>query len=270
MTFNSNFFDKFEYMTSPNIAVPHAFTTRFGGVSHGIFESFNLGENTGDDHANIAENYRILCDALGVPTGNMVFSRQVHEATVRTVGYDDRHELFTPIPYDADGLVTDKPDLALVIFTADCIPVLLHDPVKNVIGSVHCGWRGTMMDIAGEAVRVMNRDFGSNPSDIRAAIGPGISLCCFETGDDVADAAKNVLPDCWEKFVFPKGNGKFMVDLKGVNKQLMENMGVLHENIEISDECTMCSHEKYWSHRYTKGQRGSQASVIMLKGSAVN
>ncbi len=253
------------YMTARNIDTPHAFTTRFGGVSGGIYSSLNLGENTGDSSENIAENYAALCRALDIPQESLVFSRQVHRADIREVGYGDKHELFSPIPYEADGLITDKPMLPLVIFTADCIPVLLHDPVRKAVGAVHCGWRGTVLDIAGNTVRKMQERYGSHPQDIRAAIGPGIGLCCFETGDDVANAVYNILGKDADRFVLPKEE-KYMVDLKGINSFLLQKAGLLSENIAVSGECTMCSHEKYWSHRYTKGQRGSQASVIMLKG----
>lgn len=254
-------------MTASNIDTVHAFTTRFGGVSKGIYTSLNLGEHCGDINENVTANYMKMCDALNLPFENMVFSRQVHKSEVRTVSYDDRHRLFSPIGYEADGIITNLPELPLVIFTADCIPVLLHDPVSNAIGAVHCGWRGTVLDIIGKAVQKMQVEFGCNPSNIKAAIGPGISLCCFETGSEVADAVQLILGCEADRFVFPKGK-KFMVDLKGINKYLLEKSGVLTENISVSDECTMCSHDKYWSHRYTNGKRGSQASIIMLKGSA--
>lgn len=267
MAFISNHYNEITYITSSCISAIHAFTTRTGGISSGIYTSLNLGENTGDTHDNVSENYRRICSALSIPIENLVFSRQVHGTDIREAHYSDTHTLFSVIPYEADGLVTNEPDLPLVIFTADCIPLLLHDPVLGVISAVHCGWRGTVGNIAGRAVQKMQELYGCNPKNIHAAIGPGISLCCFETGDDVANAVYDILHKDADGFVFPKGE-KFMVDLKGINRRLLEISGVLSENIDISDECTMCSHEKYWSHRYTKGRRGSQASIIMLKGSA--
>lgn len=258
------------YMTSDNIPTVHGFTTRYGGVSSGIYESLNLGEHRGDEDENVRENYRLLTEALGLK--RLVFTKQVHGNTVRHVTSADAHELFSPIPYEADGLITDEPDLALVIFTADCIPILLCDPVRGAIGAVHAGWRGTVSDIAGEAVRKMWAEFGSNPSDIRAAIGPGIDKCCFETGAEVPAAVLNALKDVCDHvspadYITPALGGKFMVDLKAVNRTLLISSGVKPENISVSDECTKCLHDKYWSHRHTGGNRGSQASVIMLKGS---
>ena len=189
----------------------------------------------------------------------------MHGNTVRRVTGADAHKLFTPVPYEADGLVTDEPGVALVIFTADCIPILLHDPVRGAVGAVHAGWRGTVADIAGEGVRKMVSEFGCDPADIRAAIGPGISRCCFETGAEVPEAVLGVLPDGGRFIADGAKEGKFMVDLKGVNRALLMRAGVLPENIAESDECTMCSHDKYWSHRFTKGARGSQASLIFMQ-----
>lgn len=250
------------YMKSPNIPYTHGFTTRFGGVSEGIYAELNLGEHRGDSEENVRENYRLLSEALGLK--NICFTRQVHGNTVRRVTAADRHELFSPVPYEADGLITDDPGCSLIIFTADCIPILLADPKKGAVGSVHAGWRGTVTDIAGECVRSMEREFGSAPGDIVAAIGPGIDRCCFETGPEVPDAVRAILKSAGE-FIFPgEKEGKFMVDLKGVNRALLIKSGVLPENISVSDECTKCLHDKYWSHRFTGGSRGSQASVITL------
>ncbi len=255
-----------QYMTSPNIPVTHGFTTRLGGVSGGIYSSLNLREHCGDSRENIAENYRRIASALGVST--LCFTRQVHKNTVRTVTAKDAHTLFEPVPYEADGLITEDPNCALVIFTADCIPILLWDREKNAVGALHAGWRGTAADIAGVGISRMIEEFGSEPKNIFAAIGPGIGQCCFETGCDVPEAMAKTLPNAMD-FVKPgKVSGKFMVDLKGINRALLIRAGVPAENISVSDECTMCLHDKYWSHRFTGGERGSQASIIAAKGLA--
>ena len=264
MGFSENEKNGVVYMTAPNIGTLHAFTTRYGGVSGGIWKSLNLGENRGDDRECVRENYRRLKDALGIG-GDIVFSRQVHGTNILKAGEEHRHGLFDPIDYEADGLITDVPGLPLIIFTADCIPVLLHDPVRKVIGAVHAGWRGTVSDIAGKAVRQMAETYGCDPVNIRAAIGPGIGPCCFETGPEVPEAVRGVLGGEAESYIRPgEREGKSMVDLPGVNRALLMRAGVPGENIALSGECTMCLNEKYWSHRHTKGERGSQASVIML------
>lgn len=255
------------YTTSSNISAVHAFTTRFGGVSEGIYSSLNLGQNLGDEPARVQENFRLLGAALGFEPGELVFSRQVHKTDVRLVGKADRHEPYAPTPYEADGLITAEKGVPLIIVTADCVPILLHDPVREAIGAVHAGWRGTVADIIGKAVAEMHSLLGCSPLNIRAVIGPCISLCCFETGPEVPEAVKSALGDDASLFIQPSAD-KYMVDLKGINKRLLERAGVLPGNIETSDECTSCLSNKYWSHRATKGKRGSQASVIMLKGRA--
>jgi len=257
------------YMTSPNIDTPHAFTTRFGGVSSGVYESLNLAHRAGDDPIKVRENYTIICRALGISIDDIVCSNQVHETYIRVATSKDRGGLYSPgqlakkNPYHADGLITLTPGLALMIFTADCVPILLYDPMKRAIGAVHAGWRGTVSDIASTAVRKMESEFGCVPADVKAAIGPCISKCCYETDADVADAIRLALPDATDD-CFTQHGDKYMVDLKKVNYLLLRNAGLI--DIVISEECTSCSSDKYWSHRKTNGKRGSQAAVIAMKG----
>lgn len=270
MPFSESRIGELRLMVSSNITTTHAFTTRYGGVSSGIYTSLNLGQNLGDDPASVRQNYEILGAALGFDPSGLVMSRQVHGADVRLVSSDDKLPPFQPIPYEADGLITAEKGVPLIIFSADCVPILLFDPVGSAIGAVHAGWRGTTKDIAGEAVRKMSGSLGCTPSDIHAAIGPCISACCFETGDDVKTALAHTLGRDAARFIVTHktvANGeKHMIDLKGINSLLLERAGIRPENIEISPDCTSCLNDKYWSHRATNGQRGSQISVIMMKG----
>lgn len=240
-------------MTASGIQTTHAFTTRHGGVSSGIYSTLNLAQRAGDALENVKENYALVCRALGIKTSDIVCSTQVHGVHIRVVTKQDAGKLFMPNPHRADGLITETPGVALVVFTADCVPILLHDPVRKAVGAIHAGWRGTASNIVGEAIKKMEHEFGCKCGDIRAAIGPCISKCCYETDSDVA----NALPE-----VSTKHGKKFMVDLKEANRKLLVKAGV--QNIEVSDECTSCESDKYWSHRKTKGQRGTQAAIIML------
>ena len=253
------------YMTSGVLRCRHAFTTRFGGVSSGYLESLNLGENRGDEEENVRENYRRVCEALGVAPDFLVFSRQVHGAAVRVVTQGDRHALFAPVPYEADGLVTNEPRLTLTVFTADCVPVLLCDRENAVIGAVHCGWRSSVQDILGNAVDAMCA-LGAKPESICAAVGPAIGSCCFETDADVPQAVRGYIGAEAEACIRPEPGreGKFLVDLRGANRLRLLQLGLKEENIDVSDECTVCKSDKYWSHRATKGLRGSQAALITL------
>ena len=252
-----------QFLTAGGVA--HGFSTRIGGVSSGIFTSLNLGTARGDDPACVEENFRRFCSAIGADFDKLVTTSQVHGDVIRTVSVDDvKRDLFSPNRYECDGLITDQPGFALTVFSADCIPVLLYDPVRRVIAAVHAGWRGTAQDIAGKAARKMQQEYGCLPEHILAAIGPGISQCCFETHSDVPEAMTDALGDLVTPHVLSLSSGKFKVDLKGINATLLTRAGVFSEHIEISTDCTACLHETYWSHRVTQGQRGSQAAMIQL------
>ena len=265
MSFIENNKNGFVYMTASNIETVHAFTTRFGGGSQGIYSSLNLSVSSGDTRENIESNYKIMCSALGLPLEDMVYTKQVHKAYVQPVTKQDSTWLFDTVPVDRDVLITNVPGLPIIAFTADCIPVLLYDKVAGAVGAIHAGWRSTVQNIVGNAVFEMSKNYGSKLENIMCAIGPGIGKCCFETDSDVPEAVISVLGKKGEQYVRPQGD-KFYVDIKGVNSELLQRAGVPQENIEVSDECTICCHDKYWSHRYTKGRRGCQACVIMLKG----
>lgn len=253
---------------SPRMAqmgIPHGFTTRPGGVSQGIFSSLNLAPNRGDDPANVRENYRRVCRALGVEESGLVFSRQVHRDDVRRVTAADMGKgLDRAVDYEADALVTDMPGVTLVVFGADCVTMLLCDPVRRVVAAAHAGWRGTALGIAQKTVERMAADYGCRRQDILAAIGPCIGKCCFETHGEVPTAMTAALGDAALPYIKELGGDKFKVDLKGLNALWLTRAGVPGEQIDISPDCTMCRPDKYWSHRYTKGERGSQAALISL------
>jgi len=253
----------FEYLIAENIPIPHAFTGRAGGVSEGHLSSLNLGMHRGDDPENVVKNYEILADALGFSVEKLVLANQTHSDTVRVVTESDCLGSLSHRDYpECDGLVTNTPGVALAVFTADCTPVLFYDPVTGAVGAVHAGWRGTAAGIAAKAVETMARAFGSRPGDIRAAIGPNIGLCCFETDGDVPEAMRAALGEAATPYIFSCGE-KYKVDLKGINALWLRRAGV--ENIKIATECTVCQAHRFWSHRVTKGQRGSQGAVIVRK-----
>lgn len=260
---------KIPFQISPRLeeaGVTHGFTTRLGGVSEGIFSSLNLGIHRGDEPGRVRENYRRVCDALGVEMGKLVFSCQVHRDEVRCVTAADWGKgLDWEVDYEADGLVTDVPGTTLVVFGADCLTILLYDPVRRVIGAVHSGWRGTALGTVERCVEKMVGQYGCRARDIVAALGPGISQCCFETGGEVPEAMRVALGEETAQFVDRLETGKYKVDLKGINALWLKRSGILATNIDISPDCTMCHPEKYWSHRYTKGERGSQAALISLE-----
>ena len=247
-----------------NGAIVHGFSTRKGGVSPTPWDSLTLDARRGEDLANVQENFRRLCTALDTDVQRAVLSRQVHRSDVRRVTAEDCGKgLWQPQDYDsADALVTDVPGIPLIVFSADCNVLLLHDPVRRVIGAAHAGWRGTAAGIAAETVRVMAEDYGCDPADLRAAIGPAIGPCCFETDGDVPEALRAALGDAAEPFMAWNGS-KWHIDLKAVNALWLQKAGVTH--IDICDHCTACRPDLYWSHRKMGLRRGEQAALIALR-----
>ncbi len=251
-----------EYLTAEGITVPHCFTTRFGGVSEGIFDSMNIAIKEGETEEHVRQNLTILADALGFDLDNLVTTRQTHSDIVRVVTKADHRGIFHRDHPECDGLVTNDPGTALMIYTADCTPLLFHDPVTGAVGAAHAGWKGTVAAIGPKTVKAMVEAFGCDPKNIRAAIGPNIGFCHFETDADVPEALLAAFGPEAAEFIRPQGN-KYYVNLKEINALILRRCGLRH--IEISESCTVCEHDRFWSHRYTKGQRGSQGAVILCK-----
>ena len=253
-----------EYLRSENIAVPHCFTTRLGGVSAGIFKSLNLSQNRGDPTENVVENFRRIGSVLGFIPNDVVNARQTHSDTVVKVGNENRGKLTVPGASPVcDALITNEPGIALYVSTADCTPILFYDPVTGAVGAAHAGWRGTASAIAAKTVQAMAAYFGTDPKNIRAAIGPNAGVCHFETDADVPNAMLEAFGEEVYAFIHPKGD-KYYVNLKEINALILRRCGVT--DISISDCCTMCQPDRFWSHRVTKGQRGAQGGIIVCQG----
>ena len=258
----ARFINNIELLMADNISADHAFTTRHGGVSKAPFDSLNLGLHRGDDDDCVAENRRRLAAALGFDPQKLVLTHQTHSDIVRpvtsrdAVGFD--HRLYP----ESDAIITNEPGVALWIFTADCTPILLEDPVTGAVGAVHAGWRGTASAIVSKTVEKMCSLYGCDPKNIRAAIGPNIGFCCFETDGDVPKAMVERFGQGAMPFIRQQGE-KYYVNLKELNALALRQVGV--ENIAISDACTVCQCDRFWSHRVTKGVRGSQGAIIQCR-----
>ena len=254
--------DKLEYLTAEGICVPHCFTTKLGGVSTGIFSSMNIAIKLDEKEENVTRNYEILGDALGFEICDLVLTRQIHSDIVRTVSRADCNGCFHRNYPECDGLVTNDPGVVLTIFTADCTPLLFHDPVTGAVGAAHAGWKGTAQNIGGKTVEAMVRSFGCDPADIRAAIGPNVGQCHFETDADVPEAMIRAYGEEVKQFIETRG-AKFHLDLKAINALALRRAGV--RRIDISEDCTMCSPDRFWSHRITGEKRGTQGAIIVCK-----
>lgn len=241
------------------------FSTRIGGVSHKEFAAMNLGFNRGDDDDLVVENYRRFADAMQVPLMAMTAGAQDHGITVRRVTKDNAGiGIWKAKDMESvDGLVTNEKELPLVIYCSDCVPLYFYDPKHEAIGLSHAGWRGTVNGMAKATIEKMQAEFGTDPKDLLAAVGPSIAKECFEV-DEPCAAEFLKLPGS-EAFVVENGGGKFHVDLWACNVSYMVQCGMLPENITVGGVCTMCNSDLLFSHRVTRGKRGSNAALLMLR-----
>lgn len=248
------------FFRSENLACRHGFSTRRGGVSViAHLASLNLGTDRGDDDAAVSENRRRFAAAVGYAPERAVSAHQIHSASVITVPETDagRND------FSCDGFVTRTPGLALIVKIADCVPILLCDSANGVIAALHAGWRGTVADIAGAGIAAMIKS-GADPRTVYAAIGPCIHACCYEVGEEVADAVRAVTGEDSVRFLTDRGRGKYMADLPAINAFLLERVGVPADHISISDRCTCCESDLFFSHRALAGKRGVMAAAIVL------
>jgi len=265
------------YLTFPSFdripSLYHAFSTRKGGVSGGIYSSMNLNFDRGDEVIHVLQNYTILCDAVGIDPITLVFSDQTHTSNIVAAAREDCGKgLVRPKTWkDVDGLVTKDPEVSLVTLYADCVPLFFADPVKRVVATAHAGWKGTVLAIASKMVDVMKTRFLCDPKDILVGIGPSIGICCFEVDETTADAFQSlpasVTEGCIRKRSGSAGSSgsKYDISLQEINRNLLLQAGVTMDHIEIADICTKCNHEWLFSHRATNGQRGGMAAIIGLK-----
>lgn len=245
-------------------AIHHGFSTRLGGVSQPPFDTLNLAVGRGDDLSAVQENYRRFCHAVQVSDQRLIFACQVHETTVRVCTETDAGKgLWRERDYTADALVTNVPDLPLVVFSADCGIILLYDPVHHAVGAVHAGWRGCAAGILEKTIQTMQREFSSQPEQLLAAIGPCIGSCCFETDADVPEAMQAGLGSDALPYLEQRG-AKWHVDLAGLNRQWLLKAGLQPQHIDSCGLCTMCREDWFWSYRRTGNARGAQVAVIAL------
>ncbi len=244
--------------------VRHAFSTRLGGVSEGVFSSMNLGFRRGDREENVWENYRRICAAAGFDPQKLTASSQDHHTVIRRVTTEQAGIGFTR-PRDlesVDGLCTDTPGLTLVTYYADCVPLFFADKRTHAVGAAHSGWRGTVARIGAEMVRRMGEEFSSDPADLIVGIGPSIGPECYEVDQPVADqflAMQDLDP---ERFVRPIGEGKYLLDLWECNRRVLASAGIPEENISCAQLCTKCHPDLLYSHRVMGAQRGNLAAMI--------
>jgi len=254
-----------EYLESGELSaldfLTHAFCTRRGGVSRAPYDGLNVGDLVGDREEDLLRNLNLVKDAFAIPDGRLILMRQVHGDRIHVIDEDG------PLPEglsECDGLITDRPGVALGIRTADCVPLFCVDRTRRVIGAAHAGRRGTALGIAARMVATLTERFSSRPEDILAVIGPAIGPCCYQVDTPVFDAfsampgADLFLRPCPEK-------GRWMLDLALANRLQIREAGVPSKNIYASGLCTACRQDLFFSHRVAGGRAGRQISLIMLR-----
>ncbi len=257
--------DAIQYLEAEAISaldfVTHAFCTRLGGISEGPFTSLNTGFLVGDREADVRRNLTLIGKAFAIPEERLVLMGQVHGDRIFILDGDGPPPGAIP---ECDGLITERPGVALGIRTADCVPLLFVDPVRRVIGVAHAGWRGTALSIASKMVDLFEKRFSSRVEDIAIAIGPAIGVCCYEVDAPVYAAfssrpgADHFLHPCPEK-------GKWMLDLASANRIELMERGMPAGNILSAGHCTACRRELFFSHRASLGCTGRQVNFIMVR-----
>ena len=261
MTFHANLglrlyrFDVF----SPYTGLAHAVFCRQGGVSPSPWESLNVGGGVGDEAARVVENRQRALRAAGRPLESIADVWQVHSAEVLVMGAP---RAAGERPPQADGMVTDNPQLTLFMRFADCVPVLLFDPRRRAVGIVHAGWKGSLARIAARGVTRMQEAFGTRAHDLLAAIGPSIGPDHYPVGPQVVEETRRAFPDEHAELLIPRGE-ETCLDLWQANALALRQAGV--QTIEIAGLCTACNTNDWFSHRGEHGQTGRFGALIALR-----
>jgi YfiH family protein len=229
---------------------------RMGGVSPAPYSSLNLGLSVGDQESNVISNRELFFGGLGISLNSIAKSHQVHGSEVLVADRPGDYSGF-------DALITNEKGIFLAVSVADCVPILIHDPVSGCVAAVHAGWRGTAAEILVKTLRAMRSEYGAYAGNCRAFIGAAISFRMFEVGEEVAKhfSAQHKRPD--------PITGKWFVDLKEANRSQLLDAGLLPGNIEVSDACTVCDNQFYFSHRADGGITGRMMAVIGLQSNGI-
>lgn len=248
--------------------VANGFSTRFGGVSQGIFSTMNLSYSRNDDPACVLENFTRMSKALGVERDRMVLSWQTHTVNVRRVTKEDEGKgIIRERDYrDVDGLITNEPGITLATVYADCVPLYLVDTAGRAIGLSHSGWRGTVKRMGQATIDAMSHAFGTKPRDLVVCIGPSICKDCFEVGEEVVEAFRAVFDrQYWPELFYENGRpGKYQLDLWKANEIIFREAGVPGEQIHTTNICTMCNSGSLFSHRRSGEKRGNLGAFLCL------
>ena len=266
--------------TFDSISISHGITDRTGGVSQGVYASMNTSFFGDDDRDSVFENIKRSLDVIDCDAKIIVATQQIHSNHIVTIDYNTQFHVFKRIDTrqsalddyelyvvpECDGLISHRSDVVLMTFYADCVPLLFFDSKKNIVATVHSGWKGTSNKMCKTAIDTLVSQ-GCDVKDIKVGIGQSAGVCCYEVDTPVIDLfSKTFSQSEIEQFVFPKSEeGKYAIDLKKANQILCLASGVLEKHIEIIDDCTLCNSDLYFSHRRTGYPRGSMSAFVQIK-----
>lgn len=243
-------------------------TTKIGGVSSNTFSFLNCGLHVDDELQNVVRNREIAASAAGFPLDGWTYAEQVHGSEVARIDRNRKgrgNRSLTEVIETADAMISNEPGIFLALVYADCVPLYFFDPAHRAAGIAHAGWKGTAAGIAAKTVKAMAQQFGTRPEHLQAAIGPSIGACCYEVDRRVLEGMNNALPgmDLEEKHIAEKKSAKkWMLNLKEMNRQIMIKAGILSSHIELSNRCTSCNADLFFSHRRDQGKTGRMQAWI--------
>lgn len=256
-----------KFIEAPNIGetglVTHAFCTRLGGVSQNSFRSLNFSKKAGDSRKNVGKNLEIWANAFNIDPAGLLTVDQVHSDRILAIKEKTPKSIYGR-KLDYDAIITDQRGVFIGVLTADCLPIILLDPRKKVVGIIHAGWQGTSLKITHKTVKAISSTFGSLPQDLLVGLGPAIGSCCYEVDRPVVNFFKTSHTN-WSLFIKPTKNQKWTLNLSLLNQEQLLEAGILEKNIYFADLCTSCNDRLFFSHRRDKGKTGRQLSFIGLK-----
>lgn len=264
---NSLFLWFFENL-SKHKEISHFVSGRIGGFSNFPYNSLNLGFHTGDNPEKVLKNRELLASTLEIPLSNFTVAKQVNQNNIAIIteklkgkgGFDYESAIEA-----TDAMITNIPNTCLMILVADCVPIFLFDQRKKVIGVVHAGWKGTILQIIQNTLQILKEKFDCSFADILVGIGPSIGFCCYEVGSEIITQFKNIFHNNENYISNVFSNNKGFLNLWEINKKQVMESGIPEKNIEIAKICTHCHSDIFFSARQQKGETGRFGAGIMLK-----
>ncbi len=248
-----------EILKFEHLEAPHGFTTRSGGVSQAGYASLNLGLNSGDQRLAVRENYRRFFQELQIEKKQIAATNQAHSDFIARIDKLDDFRVYG----DTDGLMTNKKGITLMTYYADCTPLYFYDPVMEVVGVAHSGWKGTERKIGMKMVRQLGNEYGSKPEDIKVGIGPNITLEAYEVDDLFLNRFED--REFFQPFFIQMQSGRYHFDMVESNRAILLESGILPENLQVSGHCTYSESDLFFSYRRQGEESGRMSGFIRLK-----